>query len=251
MATLRTAIADSWANRASFLVQLAFMVVNDITWIAFWGFFFHRTGTVRGWSFDDVIVLFSLMLTAGGLALGLFYNCRRIGRMASEGEFDEVLGLPVPALAYTLARRVEPANVGDLVFGPVLFAVAGHPTPERALMFAIGAFVATTVIVSFLVIVGSLTFFIGGSGEQGELGFNALFIFAAYPLDFFGGVTKLLLFTVVPVAFVTGIPSELVHHFDLPAATLLLVVAALAVVTASTTFSLGLRRYTSGSIWAR
>jgi hypothetical protein len=47
-----------------------------------------------------------------------------------------------------------------------------------------------------------LTLFVGGRGEQADLGFNAILIFASYPLDLFGGArTKMLLFTAVPAAF--------------------------------------------------
>ena len=250
-AMLRTAVADTFANRSSFWFQVGLMVGNDVTWIVFWAFFFDRVGTVRGWDVHDVLVLFSILLVAAGVALGVFSNCRRVGQLAADGALDEALSLPVHPLVSVLTRRVDPANVGDLMFGPVLFLLAGNPTPERTAVFLLGAACGSLVLISFLVLCGSLTLFVGGRGEQADLGFNAILILASYPLDLFGGSTKILLFTAVPAAFVTGVPSRLVRHFQPGEALLLVAVAAGMAAAAVALFSLGLRRYSSGSLWMR
>src|SRR5439155_15040568 len=250
-ATLRAAVADAIANRGSFWFQVTLMIANDVTWILFWVLFFNRVGHVRGWAAHDVIVLFSILLVCAGVSLGIFANCRRIGHLAADGALDETLVLPVAPLPYLLSRRIDAANVGDLLFGPVLFVIAGHPTPQRAAVFVVGALAGSLVLIGFLVACGALTLFVGGRGEQADLGFNAILIFASYPLDLFGGATKVLLFTAVPAAFVTGIPARLVRNFDAPAALLLVAVALAFALLGWGLFQLGLRRYSSGSIWAR
>jgi viologen exporter family transport system permease protein len=249
--TLRAALADALANRGSFWFQVTLMVVNDGTWIAFWVLFFNQVGGLHGWHTHDVIVLFTILLTSAGAALGLLANSRRIGHLAADGELDETLVLPVGPLSHILASRIDAANMGDLLFGPVLFALVGHPTPERTAVFVLGSVAGSVVLVGFLVACGSLTLFVGGRGEQADLGFNAILIFASYPIDLFGGATKVLLFTAVPAAFVTGLPSELVRSFDPARALLLVAVAAFFAALGWATFQLGLRNYSSGSIWTR
>jgi ABC-2 type transport system permease protein len=251
LATLRTAIANGLANRTSFWFQVSVMIANDVTWVIFWVLFFHQVGTLRGWDTHDVIVLFSILLTSAGAALGVFANSRRIGQLAADGALDETLVLPVPPLPHILSSRVDAANSGDLLFGPVLFLVAGQPTLERTAVFVLGSIAGTVVLIGFLVAIGALTLFVGGRGEQADLGFNAILIFASYPLDLFGGATKVLLFTAVPAAFVTGVPARLVRSFDPATALLLVAVAALFALIGWIVFQLGLRRYSSGSIWAR
>src|SRR6185503_3380138 len=202
-ATLRTAVANGLANRNSFWFQVSLMVANDITWIIFWVLFFHQVGNLRGWDAHDVIVLFSILLTTAGVALGLCANSRKIGQLSADGALDETLTLPVPPLAHLLSTRVDAANTGDLLLGPVVFLLAGNPSPERAAMFL------------------------------------------------FGVATKMLLFTAVPAAFVTGVPARLVRNFDTPEALLMVAVAALFALIGWGTFHLGLRHYSSGSIWIR
>ncbi len=249
-ATFRAAAAEVRANRAALVAQATVMGVNDIVWVVFWVLFFRRVGDVRGWDGDTIMILLAVITTSAGIALGVLANARQIGRMAVDGQLDAVLALPVPPLGHVLLRRIEAVNVGDLLFGPVLFVLLCSPTPARTGAFVFGVACASTLMTSFLVLTGSLAFFLGRN-EGGELGFHAMLLLGAYPADVFAGAAKILLYTVVPAAFVSTVPSRLVGDFDVGQAAGLAAVAAAFAVAAWGTFTLGLRRYTSGSVWTR
>jgi ABC-2 type transport system permease protein len=227
------------------------MIVNDFAFVAFWFLFFHRVGSIRGWDAHRVMVLFAILATVTGTALGLLSNARRIGEIVGDGRLDAVLALPVDPLAYLLVRTVDTALLGDLAFGPLLFLLFGRPTVERGAIFLLASACGVVVFVAFMIIVGSLTFFAGGRGEQAELGFQAILILASYPIDIFGGATKLLLFTAIPAAFVSGLPASLVDSFSWVTAGSLVLVAVLFAGLARMTFVAGLRRYRSGALWTR
>ena len=250
LATLRNAVAEARANRAAMMSQVAIMVANDVVWVVFWVLFFRRVGTVRGWDGDRILLLLAVLTSAGGIALGVLANARRIGTLAVDGELDGVLALPVPPLAHLLLRRLEAINVGDLVFGLLLFAFTGSHTVARTAVFA-GAVIAVAILVTgFLVLTGSLAFFIGRN-EGGELGFHAIVLLGAYPVDVFAGAVKVVLYTVVPAAFVSSVPARLIEDFSVTRALLLAGVAATFALAGWAAFTLGLRRYTSGSVWTR
>jgi ABC-2 type transport system permease protein len=248
VATSRAAFLESWSNRAGFWTQVMTMVVNDVAWVAFWALFFRRVGTVRGWDTSRVLVLLAILTTAGGIVLGLLANARAIGRLAAAGELDAALALPVNPLGHLLVRRINTTNLGDIGFGVVLFVVACHPTVERTAVFLVGVAASSALLTGFLVATGSLSFF-AGRDDAGELGFHAMLMFAAYPVDVFGGAAKLFLSTVLPAAFVATIPARLVDDFDPVLAATLLGVAALFVAIGWATFHAGLKRYTSGAVW--
>jgi ABC-2 type transport system permease protein len=250
LATLRNAVAEARANRAAFASQVTIMVVNDIVWVLFWTLFFRRVGTVRGWDGDRILLLLAVITCGAGIALGVLANARRVGNMAVDGQLDGVLALPVPPLAHLLLRRVEPVNVGDFLFGVVLFAVVGSPTLGRAGVFVYVVACAATIVTSFLVLTGSLAFF-AGRNEGGELGFHAMLLLGSYPVDIFAGAAKVVLYTVVPAAFVSTVPARLLEDFDLAGSAWLGAVAGAFAAAAWATFTLGLRRYTSGSVWTR
>jgi ABC-2 type transport system permease protein len=248
LATSRAAFLEAWANRSGFWVQVLTMVVNDIAWVIFWALFFRRVGAVRGWDTGRVLLLLAVLTTAGGIVLGLLANTRAIGRMAADGELDATLALPVHPLGHLLLRRISTTNLGDIGFGVVLFAVAGHPTVERTAIFVVGVLASAGLLTGFLVATGSLSFF-AGRDDAGELGFHAMLMFAAYPVDVFGGAAKLLLSTLLPAAFVATVPARLIDDFDPALAASLLAVAVSFLALGWGAFHAGLRRYTSGGVW--
>jgi ABC-2 type transport system permease protein len=250
LATLRNAVAEARSNRAALVSQVSIMVLNDIVWVVFWVLFFRRVGSVRGWDGDRILLLLAVLTSAGGIALGILANARRVGTLAVDGHLDSVLALPVPPLAHLLVRRIEAVNVGDLVFGVLLFLTLGRPTLARTAVF-VGAVAAVAVLLTgFLVLTGSLAFFIGRN-EGGELGFQAMILLGAYPVDIFAGAIKVLLYTVVPAAFVSSVPARLIEDFDVVDALWLAGVAGTFALAGWTAFTLGLRRYTSGSVWTQ
>jgi ABC-2 type transport system permease protein len=250
LATMRNAFAEAAARRAALLWAMAIMIANDVVWIVFWLLFFHRVGSLHGWDSHRILLLLAVITSAAGIALGLLSNARRVGTMAVEGELDAVLALPVQPLAFLLLRRVEPVNLGDFTFGVTLFLVAGHPTPTRALVFAASVIVAAVLLTGFLVLTGSIAFF-SGRGEGGELGFHAILLLGSYPVDVFAGAAKVMLYTVVPAAFVSSIPARLIGSFDPALAAWFVAIAACFGVAGAVAFTRGLRRYTSGAVWTR
>ena len=249
-ATSRNAFAEVAAKPAALAAQMVVMMINDFAWVIFWVLFFDRVGTLGGWDRDSILVLQACLTTAGGLSLGLLANARRIGVMAVGGDLDAVLALPVAPLPFVLLRRIEPVNLGDLAFGITLFFVACDPTPSRLLAFVLVVLASATLLTAFLVLTGALAFFIGRS-ESGELGFHSMLLLGAYPVDLFAGAIRVMLFTVVPAALIAAVPAGLIGEFDGGRAAALVVTAATFAAAAAVTFTLGLRRYTSGSVWTR
>ncbi len=247
-ATLAAAWQEAWANRRGFWLQVGIMSVNDLGWIVFWAFFFGRVNDVKGWDFDRIMVLFAILATAAGIVLGLLNNSRRMGELASTGGLDAALALPTSPLVHALCRRVEATNVGDLFFGVGCFLILGQPTVERTLVFAFGVGCAVLILGGFLVAMGSLSFYTSPN-EASDLGFHAMLLFANYPVDIFSGATKIFLYVVVPAGFVTSVPALLVDDFDLRWAAGMLCVALTVAFVGWLTFTLGLRRCTSGATW--
>jgi ABC-2 type transport system permease protein len=247
-ATMRNAVAEAWANRGAFWAQVAVMVVNDAAWIAFWVLFFHRVGSVRGWDTRGVLMLLAILTSGAGIVLGLLANARSIGRLASGGELDAALVLPVPTLPFLLVRRVNATNIGDILFGLVLFVVAGSPTPSRVALYLVGTVASAVLLTGFLVATGSMTFFLGRD-DIGELSFHGILLLSSYPVDVFGPVAKIVMYTVVPAAFVGAVPARLMAEWDPWAMAALLGAAAFFAGLGWAAFNLGVRRYTSGAVW--
>ena len=143
--------------------------------------------------------------TSGGITLGLVANARRMGTLALEGGLDPVLALPVPPLATCSCGGWSPPTWATSCSASR--SSRSLVTPRRAArLFVAVTLSSATLLTGFLVLTGSLAFFAGRS-ESGELGFHAMLLLGAYPVDIFAGTAKLVMYTVVPAAFVSTIPA--------------------------------------------
>ncbi|MGH1487779.1 MAG: ABC transporter permease [Acidimicrobiales bacterium] len=246
--TWRAAWSEAWSNQRGFWTQVGLMFVNNLIFLVFWTVFFREVDSLRGWDVGRILVLLSVLTSVAGVVIGLLHNLRRIGDMAADGELDAALSLPVPTLLHLVLRRVEPVNVGDLVFGIILFSVFGSPTPTRVAVFVFGVLCGASVLAGFFVIIGSLGFFIG-RGDSTDLGLQAIMLFSHYPIDIFPGLIRLFLYVVIPAGFVSALPATLIGDFQLAWAGLALLSAVGFLTLGSWVFRRGLARYTSGSAW--
>ncbi|MEZ5343690.1 MAG: ABC-2 family transporter protein [Acidimicrobiales bacterium] len=246
--TLNLAWREAWAKRTNFWWSIAIMVINDLVWVLFWVIVMRRAGDIRGWSTQRVLLLQAILTTSSGVALGVLGSSRRIVELVSTGTLDSILSLPTPTLPQVLVRRIEPVHLGDTIFGVGLFIALGGLTLTRGGLFVLTTLCATVVLTSFLVMLGSITFFSERS-EISESGFHALLLFSAYPIDIFSGVLKVSLHLIVPAAFVTGLPVEIVSEFSWTTLASLVGFTFAIAVAATAVFAAGLRRYTSGAGW--
>jgi ABC-2 type transport system permease protein len=246
--TLRASLREAWGNRGGMFIEMGMMIVNDAVWLIFWGLFFRITPVVNGWEYRDTLLLQACLTVAGGISLGVFSNARHIGPLALNGEIDAALTLPSHPLAHLIARRIDAIFLGDFVFGITMFFVACQPTMVRTLWFFGCALLASVLITSFMVLTSSTAFFTGRP-EGGELSFHGIVLFAAYPIDLVGGSAKMLLYTVIPSAFVASVPVRLINEPDLGRLATMVGVTCCFALLSVWVFTIGLRRYTSGSAW--
>ncbi len=247
---LATSFAEAYSHRAAFWVGVVTMLTNNIAWLIIWAFFFDQVGTVRGWDGDRIRLLLAILATATGLVIGFFNNARRLAEMAGTGELDAALALPVPTLPFLLCRRVRPGGVGDFVFGPLLFMLAGNPTLSRTAMYVLGSLSGALVFLGFLVLIGSIGLRYGNEVVS-EQGFQTVLLFAFYPADIFGPLARFVMYFVVPAGFVSAIPVRLVDDFSLGLLAGQLAAALVAVLAGWFAFRWAMEHYTSGAAWTQ
>jgi ABC-2 type transport system permease protein len=248
LAYLRLNLAAAMEYRASFIAQCLGMALNDALMLIFWWMYFARFPEVHGWGLRDVIMLWAVVATSFGLAVTVFGNCIRLAAVIVQGQLDYYLGLPKNALLHVLVSRMSLAGWGDVVFGLIAFVVAGRLDPVGVLLYALLVVMSMTVFVAFTVLMGSLAFFIGNAETAASQAQAALVTFAMYPGPMYRGWVKLLLFTVLPAAFVGHVPVELLRRFDPLWLGALLGFALALWSMAVLCFRLGLRRYESGNL---
>lgn len=106
----------------------------------------------------------------------------------------------------------------------------------------------TILTASAFIIIRSLSFYLGEIDQIAHVYENSLFItLSSYPMNIFSDFFKFLMYTVIPVAYLTHIPIKLIYAFDIKSFILIGIVSIGFFVFANVFFNKSLKRYESGN----
>ena len=233
--------------RVPFLMQVIGMMLNDFIYFAIWIIFFKTFKEVNGWGIDDMYVTFGILASAVGLAELLFGNAFTLSEIINNGRLDYYLSLPRPVLLHTISSRMLIVGLGDLCYGYLSYSLSGSFSWDGLLRFTLAMFLAAIIFTAFLVLIQSLAFWMGMISNLTNFAFNAVITFGIYPITLFDNYAKLILFTVIPAAFIGAIPANFILDFSWQSLAELLAGAVIFLLVAVYIFRLGLKRYESGS----
>ncbi len=234
--------------RGAFISQVVAMFINDGVWLAFWGLFFTRFPVIRGWAVNDVITVWAITASGFGLAYAVFGNALELAGLIAQGQLDVWMLYPRRLLAHLLLGKMNATAWGDALFGYFTYILFVRPDLSHFLMFAWLSFSVAMLFVGFAILTGSLGFFVGNALGLAELWRNALVTFSTYPSVLFEGAVKLLLYTLLPAAFVSYVPLEALRGLSLGHAAVALAGSVVMLVAGVLLFYYGLRRYESGNL---
>jgi ABC-2 type transport system permease protein len=241
-------LSSALEYRGAFLAQMLGMMLNDLVFFIFWALFFDRFPLVGGWGVQDVLLLYAVAATSVGLGIALFGNCTRLATVIVQGQLDYYLSLPKATLLHVLISRMGMSGWGDVAFGVLAFAFFGPHSLPSVVLWLVLLLSSTTIFVAFMVIAGSLAFFIGSAEAAAFQAFQAVITFGVYPGGIYQGWVRVLIFTLIPAGFISHLPVELLRRFDPLLFAGLLGVAVLSLGLAVLVFRVGLRRYESGNL---
>jgi ABC-2 type transport system permease protein len=244
----RVNISSNLEYRAAFISRLLGMLFNDVIWLVFWLIFYTKFAAASSYSARDTVGLFVIVALSVGLGLSVFGNATRFATTISQGGLDYYMTVPKNVLLHVLISRMDVEAIGDMAFGVAVFIILFQPDPVTLLILFGVTSLGAVVLVSFIVIANSLSFFLGQSETLSQQIFFGLVTFSHYPPNLFQGAVKAALYSIIPAAFLGYIPLELIVKFRWELFGLLALVAMLFAALATTIFYTGLRRYESGNL---
>lgn len=243
----KTNLASAMEYRLAFISQSIGMILNDSVYFIIWIIFFDRFKDVNGWGLGDMYITFGIAASSFGLAGMFFGNAFNLSEIIAGGRLDYYLSLPRPTLLHVLASRLVPSGFGDFLYGFISYIASGQFSWDGLGRFTLGILLATVVFIAFLVIVQSLTFWMDSGGMFTQLAINAIITFAIYPITLFNQGARLILFLLVPAAFMGAVPAGFTRSFSWSTLGLMTMAATGFLIFSIIIFHIGLRHYGSGS----
>ena len=240
-------LASAMEYRATFLMQAVGMFINNGIYFVFWLLFFDRFEEIRGYQIEQIFLLFAIVALGWGLAFTLAGNASRLAELIAQGRLDYYLALPRPILPHLLFSRMDPFNVGDLTFSVIAYLFAGRFDLASILLWLGCSVLAAVIFAVFYALTGCMSFYVGNAVQWSTYAANAMVTFALYPFGLFQGAVRLILYTLIPAAFVGAVPVEIIETHSLTLFGALAGVALVSLGALVIMFRFGLRRYESGS----
>lgn len=168
-------------------------------------FLFSRFSSVRGFSFTDILLCFSVVNIAYALAECFVRGFDRFSTVISNGEFDRIMLRPRNTIFLVLVSHMDFARLGKLVQGVIIMCIAipasgVHWTLDKVLTYCLMILTGVAVFAGLYVIYASICFYTTEGLEFMNIFTDGGREFGQYPMKIYGeGVLKFFTF-VVPLA---------------------------------------------------
>ena len=236
-----------FARPGSAAFHLALMFINNLIFFIVWALYFDRFPDLRGWGRADVAMLYGVSAFAYGLVVALAGGMRDLGRAIADGSLDVHLGRPRHPLPSLLMSRSIPSGFGDVASAFPIWLWLGERSLGDLPLLVLLATAGGIVTLATVVVAQCAVFWWPAAVRLADQFWEVMVMISVYPQHVFGPAVRLVLFTVLPVAFVSQVPVEAVREAD-PLKALSVIAAAIVYGSlALVVFDRGLRRYASGN----
>lgn len=245
--SIKYSLMREMLNKTSFFMNIVFMILNNASFIIQWIVLYSIKDDVGGYTFDQVLLLWGIAAATYGVAHLFFKKAFSISETIVNGKLDSYLVQPKNVLISVITSEVEVSAIGDMLYGFIVLFISGI-TIQKFLLFTLFMICGGIIIVDVAIILGSLSFWFGRSDMIADTGNSLMTNFATYPDGIFKGVTKAILFTLIPVGITTYIPVWVMTEFDLKLTLAVIFISIALTILAFLVFYRGLRRYSSSNL---
>lgn len=214
-------------------------------------FMFQRFSNVKGFSYSECLMCFSIVLLAFSLAESFFRGFDTFGSMIGNGEFDRILLRPRGLIYQVISSKIELSRIGRVLQAIVMFVYAVPRSNiewnlSRILTVLFMILGGAVVFASLFLLYASLCFFTLEGLEFMNIFTDGAREYGKYPVNIYGKnvlkictyIVPFALFQYYPFLYVCG-KSENIYFAFLP------VIGCVFVVPCYLLWRVGVRHYKS------
>ena len=174
---------------------------------------FRHVPTIRGWTRGEAFLIVATLFIVEAFRVTFFrLNLKEFPTSVTEGNVDMILAKPVDAQFWVSLRQVDFAGL-TLFAGGVLFLLYAirvvHIALSAKLIAGYVALVFCGALISYSLWFMLITcaFWYYRIDNVSDL-FSRVIDMGRYPSAVFGGILKVIFYTIIPLAVITNFPAE-------------------------------------------
>ena len=245
--SIRYAVMREMLNKFTFLSNILFMILNNACMIIQWIVLYSINDNIGGYTFKQMLLLWGLSASIYGFAHFFFEKAFHLTDTINTGKLDAFLVQPKNVLLQAISSDTKISSLGDLLFGFIMYFIHGF-TIESFLLFIFFTASGGLILTAISIILNSLSFWLNKSDMIAEVGNSLMINFSTYPDGIFKGITRILLFTLIPVGIANYIPIHVMTDFNIYLFFINIGVTLLFMLFAFLIFYQGLKKYSSSNL---
>jgi ABC-2 type transport system permease protein len=174
---------------------------------------FGTTGTtIHGWSWHQALIItgmFTMMDGVSGVLLSP--NLSKIVQYVQKGTLDFILLKPINSQFWLSLRNASPWGIPSLIFGVTLTiyaAIKSGVSPAGMLLGVLPLLFGMVMLYSLWFVIGATTIWFTKIYNATEV-LRAVTDSSKYPMSYYPAAFRFVFYFVLPVAFLTTVPAEM------------------------------------------
>ena len=245
--TVKYNIMRQMVNKVTFVTNILFMILNNLSFIVQWIILFSLKDEIGGYTMKEVVLLWGMAAGVFGVSHIFFYKAFELPDLIINGKLDSFLVQPKNVLLSVISSDTSVSAIGDLIYAYMCLAIYGI-TLQNFILFTIFIITGGIILTAFVSIAGSICFWITRGDALADSLANKMLNFATYPGSIFKTGIKMLLYTVVPVGIANYLPVDTILNFNILNFIYIIAFTVLITVLAFVIFYKGLKRYSSSNL---
>lgn len=214
-------------------------------------FLFDKFGNIEGYTFNDVIICFSISFLGFSLAECFFRGFDQFDDMLGNGQFDRILVRPRNLILQVLGTKIEFSKFGRALAAFAVFIILLIKRTELLQankLFTVFLMILGTIIIyaGLFILRAGISFFTIQSLEIMNIFTDGSRDLAQYPLNIYQKWVKKFFTFILPLALVNYYPLlYLIDKSDNKLYAILPILSALFTIPCYIVWKIGLRKYKS------
>lgn len=245
--SIKYAIMRELLNKVTFISNILFMILNNACMIVQWVVLFSLKSDMGGYTFKQVLLLWGMASGVYGVSRFFFKKCFSLSDTINNGKLDAYIVQPKNVLLSAITSDIEVSALGDMLYALIVYFIYGFNI-KTFFLYILFCITGGLILASVSVILNSLSFWFNNADMVSDVGNSLMVNFATYPDGIFKGLTKWVLFTIIPVGISNYIPVKVLVEFNPYLLMINLGVTLLLIGIAVIVFYRGLKRYSSSNL---
>lgn len=210
-----TALSSQLEYRFNFLIELIAMLGTLLGSVFILSLFFSHGNKIGDWTWEAALVVQGVYTLLDGITnTFLKPNLSEIVNYVREGTLDFVLLKPIDSQFWLSTRTISPSGLPEICLGFSLIIWSSNRVSngihfDHIAIFIISLFCAIIILYSFWFLIASTTIWFVKTWNATEV-LRAVLASGRYPVGAYPPSLRLFFTLVLPVAFLTTVPAEMI-----------------------------------------